>query len=174
MQTPSSLPHGYSWVDLLPYVLATLIGVSTRWIPLWQDRKKPDADVHETHARAGKVEAETRKIDAENAKSFGEAIVALSGKVSESHNEIYLQRDRHSKQVEFLQERVEFLSEQIQTVTEKEELARQRSHRAVGEVQRCVLTIRDYEEKMRNCERPIEFTPFNFKSYKDIMDGEDC
>lgn len=172
MQTPSSLPHGYSWVDLLPYILATLIGVSTRWIPLWQDRKKPDADVHETHARAGRAEAEGRRIDAEAGKSFGEAIVALSDKITETHNEIYLQRERHTKQLEFMQARIEFLSEQVQTATDKEQEVRERSHRAVGEVQRCVLTIRDYEEKMRNCDAPIEFRPFKFRSYEDIMDGE--
>jgi tellurite resistance-related uncharacterized protein len=173
MQTPSALPHGYSWVDLLPYVLGVLIGVSTRWIPLWQDRKKPDAVVHETHARAGRAEAETRKLDAEAGKSFGEAIVALSDKITESHNEIYLQRERHIKQVEFIQGRVEFLQEQVEHKTADEQKARERSHRAVAEVQRCILTIRDYEERMRNCKSPIEFTPFKFKSYENIMDGKE-
>lgn len=172
MQTPNALPHSYSWADVLPYLVALLIGASTRYIPLWLDRKKPDAEIHETHARAGKAEAESRRIDAEAGKSFGEAIVALSDKITESHNEIYLQRERHIKQVEFLQERVEFLQSQVVRKTDDEALARERSHDAIDEVQRCVTVIRKYEEKMLTADPPIEFTPFIVKPYKEIMKGK--
>lgn len=164
MQGTPSVPHG-SWLDVLPYIFVWLIGVSTRWIPLWQNRKKPDAEVHESRARAGKTEAETRKIDAEAGKSFGEVIVALSDKITESHEEIEKQRERHSKQVEFLQS-------QIELKTDSEQVARVRSHRAIAEVQRCIMAIRGYEERMRNCDPPIEFTEFDFKSYEDIMKDE--
>lgn len=162
MQATPQVPHG-SWVDVLPYVIVWLIGVSTRWIPLWQNRKKPDAEIHETYARASKTEAETRKIDAEAGKSFGEVIVALSDKITESHDEIEKQRERHAKQVEFLQN-------QIEIKTDSEQVARIRAHNAIAEVQRCVMAIRDYEEKMRNCDPVIQFKPFDFKSYEEIMD----
>ena len=162
MQQPPNVPHGLGFEVWHGFLASTILATVTA-IKLWLNRKKPDAEVHETEARTGKTWAETRKIDAEASKSFGEVILAMSDKLSEAQREIENQRERHASQVTFLQS-------QIEHKDESEQVARIRSHKAIAEVQRCVMTIRDYEEKMRQDD--VTFHPFDFKSYEDIMETE--
>lgn len=159
MQAPPNVPHGFS-LELWHGFFATTVLAILAAVRLWLNRKKPSADVHESEARTGKTWAET-------SKSFGEAMSAMLEKIAELQDTMERQRDRHEKQVLFLQGQVEIK-------TESEQLARERSHRAIAEVQRCIMAIRDYEEMMRGCDPPVEFTTFDFKTYEEIMsDGKD-
>jgi len=157
MQGSNSFPHG--WSEVLPYILAALIGASTRWLPSWQNRKKPEADVGESIARAKRTDAETRKLDAEAGKTFGEVVVAFSTKLTEANQEIAEQRERHVK-------RLEFLEQQLLHRQEQEETARSRAHDAMDEVNRAVAAIKKYE--MILTEKKIEFVPFTVKTFKEI------
>ncbi len=159
MQTPPSVPHG-SWRELLPYVIFSFLAGSLGWVKVWLDRKKPDAEIHETQARTARTNAEARKLDAEASRDIGEIVVAMSAKITEAQQLYDEQRERHARQVEFFQRQVEIK-------TDSEQLARDRAHAALAEVQRCILIVRDYEERMRAA--GIQVVPFEVKTYEEIM-----
>lgn len=163
-------PHGFALEKWHGFLASTILA-SLAAIRLYLNRNKPDAEVHESRARTGKTLAETRQIDAESAKSFSEVMLAMSDKIAQLHENQSSQQERHNKQVEFLQSQVKIRTEAEREALAKEQLARDRAHDFAGEVQRCVARIRDYEEIMRHAEPPIDFIPFDCKTYDEIMNG---
>jgi hypothetical protein len=159
-------PHGFI-LEKWHGFFATTILATLAAIRLYLNRKKPSQDIHESTARIGKLAAESRQVDAEASKSFSETMMVMLGKISELTEGQAEMRDRHSKQVEFLQSQVEIKTLAEREAISKEETARERSHRAIAEVQRCIMAIRDYEEMLRT--QSIVFQPFDFKPYEEIM-----
>lgn len=165
-------PHGFALEKWHGFLATTILAICAA-IKLYLNRKKPDAEIHESRARTGKTLAETRQIDAEAAKSFSEVMLAMSGKIAELHENQAQQRERHIKQVEFLQTQMEIRTEAEREALAKEQKARDRAHDFAGEVQRCLVRIRDYEEMLRAIEPPITFIPFDSRRYEEIMKGKD-
>jgi hypothetical protein len=76
-------------------------------------------------------------------------------------------RDKLAEQSErvHLQE-VEFLRKQLSYKEQLEVISRNRMHRTLNEVQRCVIHIRTLEDGARG---RVEFVPFVVKTYEDIV-----
>ena len=75
---------------------------------------------------------------------------------------------------------LQFLREQLRHRGNLEVQARNRTHDALSEVQRCLMTIREHEEKLREHEaymrgKGVPFTPFQpfvFKTYDEIIGND--
>jgi hypothetical protein len=159
-------PHGFM-LEKWHGFFATTILATLAAIRLYLNRKKPLQDIHESTARIGKLAAESRQVDADAAKSFSETMMVMLSKISDLTEGQAQMRERHAKQVEFLQSQVEIKTAAEQDAMEKEQIARERSHRAIAEIQRCIMAIRDYEEMLRGDD--VKFEAFDFKPYEEIM-----
>lgn len=148
MQSPPQVPHGTGLEVWHGFAVSTIVATLTA-VKLWLNRKKPNAEVHETESRAERTFAEARRIDADASKSLGEVLVSMSRQLAEAQLTI---------------------REDLENKTHAEEVARVRSHKAIAEVQRCVMKIRDYEELLRV--NNIPFERFEFKTNEQIMNGK--
>lgn len=114
------------------------------------------------------VRAELEKTGDQTYAELGHVVLELTDK-ERARLEEALQRvtvrleEVHAKELQFLQE-------QLRHRGNLEVQARNRTHSALAEVQRGLMTIRAYEEAMREAKVPFE--PFTFKSYDDII-GDD-
>ena len=116
----------------------------------------------------GQRQAELEKTGDQSYAELGHVVLELTDK-ERARLEDALQRvtvrldEVHQKELQFLQE-------QLRHRGNLEVQARNRTHSALAEVQRCVMTIRAYEEVMR--EKDLQFQPFVFKTYEEII-GDD-
>ena len=113
-------------------------------------------------------QAELEKTGDQSYAELGHVVLELTdkerGRLSEELQRVTVRLEEvHQKEIQFLQE-------QLRHRGNLEVQARNRTHAALAEVQRCVMTIRAYEEAMR--ERDVEFEPFPFKTYEEII-GDD-
>lgn len=148
MQSPPQVPHGTGLEVWHGFAVSTIVATITA-IKLWLNRNKPRAEIHETDARAERTFAEARRIDADASKSLGDVLVSMSRQLAEAQQTI---------------------REDLENKTHAEETARARSHKALQEVQRCVMRIRDYEELLRT--NKVSFETFEFKTNEQIMNGK--
>ena len=89
-----SLPH------LLYLALAGFVGYFARkghnWLNVWINRKKPEAEIHETEARADKTRAEATKINADTIERWLTRVDQMRAKVdsiSEQRDALRLQNE---------------------------------------------------------------------------------
>lgn len=111
---------------------------------------------------------ELEKTGDQSYAELGHVVLELTDK-ERGRLEAGLQRVAEQAEKVHIQQ-LQFLQEQLRHQGNLEVQARNRSHRALAEVQRCLMTIRAYEEQMRTGE--VAFEPFTFKSYDDII-GDD-
>lgn len=152
MQQLSNVPHG-SGIELWHGFALSTIFATLAAVRLWLNRNKPSSEVYETNARAEKTRAEARRIDADSSAALGEIFRGMSAQALELH------------------EHIRFLQSEVQGKTNAEQQARDRSHDAIAEVQRCIFRIRDYEELLTNA--GVKFEKFEIKNYKQIMGTEE-
>jgi predicted CopG family antitoxin len=143
---------------LYPVILASLASVGSACIALYGQ--------HLIYKRQRKAELD--KTGDQSYAELGHVVLELTdkerGRLSEELQRVTVRLEEvHQKEIQFLQE-------QLRHRGNLEVQARNRTHAALAEVQRCVMTIRAYEEAMR--ERDVEFQPFPFKTYEEII-GDD-
>ena len=140
-------------------VVTTLIGAPLAafialWFQRWQYKRQRQTELEksgdQSYAELGHVVLEL--TDKERGR-LEEAIERVTVRLEEIH-----------------QKELQFLQEQLRHRGNLEVQARNRTHAALAEVQRCVMTIRAHEEIMRTRELP--FAPFVFKTYEEII-GDD-
>ena len=159
MQTPPDIPHG-GWHESWIQWIITAILASSGWIKFWHFSKKTDSDIHETDARTERTHAETRKLNFDNSADLGQVMGVLIERQMAAQEAADARRERYLAQIDDLQSRL--------VKKEAEETAeRAGKHRAMAEVQRCIMAIRDYEELLRA--KDYEQTPFKIKTYEDII-----
>lgn len=139
---------------IIAVVGAPLAALIALWFNAWQFKRTRQHELEKTgdqsYAELGHVVLEL--TDKERAR-----LEQALQRVAEQAEKV------HAKELHFLQE-------QLRHRGNLEVQARNRTHSALAEVQRCVMTIRSYEEMLRR--ESVEFTPFSFKSYEEII-GED-
>lgn len=81
------------------YILASFLGGGTaaKLISLWLNRRKPNAEIHETEARAGKTRAEARKINAEADVEFNGIIERLHARIDQMQAGVDVIRDERDE-----------------------------------------------------------------------------
>lgn len=114
------------------------------------------------------LQAEIEKTGDQSYTELGHVVLELTDKerarLEQALQRVAEQAEKvHAKELEFLQT-------QLRHRGNLEVQARNRTHSALAEVQRCVMTIRSHEELMRRSN--IVFEPFAFKTYDDII-GDD-
>lgn len=114
------------------------------------------------------VQAELEKTGDQSYTELGHVVLELTDK-ERGRLEAALQRVAEQAEKVHTQE-LQFLQEQLRHRGNLEVQARNRAHSALSEVQRGLMTIRAYEEAMREAKVPFE--PFTFKSYDEIL-GDD-
>lgn len=149
MQGLPDIPHG-AWREVWPfYLLATLLG-SSGWVKVWWDSRK--------------LRSESRQIDAATAQSqaaaVGEIVKSISKALIDANSQVTQQRTEHAKEIAFLQE-------QLDHRQAREETARDNTHRAIAEIQRCIMRIRELEDSLK--EQDIPFEAFVMKSHAEIV-----
>lgn len=86
------------WVQTAFYIVASFIGGGGAYklFNIWLNRKKPQAEVHESLARAGKTHAETRKIHAESEAHSADVVSRITLRLEQMQirkDEIAAERD---------------------------------------------------------------------------------
>lgn len=139
---------------IIAVVGAPLAALIALWFNAWQHKRNRQLELEKTgdqsYAELGHVVLEL--TDKERAR-LEEALQ----RVAEQAEKV------HAKELQFLQE-------QLRHRGNLEVQARNRTHAALAEVQRCVMTIRAHEEAMRA--NDVTFIPFAFKTYEQII-GDD-
>src|SRR5688572_2492748 len=123
MQQPPNVPHGSGLEVWHGFAISTVLATIAA-IKLWLNRNKPRSDVEETDARTKRTLAESRKIDAEAGKTFGEVVLAFSNALTEANQALMDAGERHSKQLLHREK--------------QEEAARARAHDIGDELNRAV------------------------------------
>jgi chromosome segregation ATPase len=152
-------------------IAGTLLGVSATLLGTWLNRKRRSsvrAEDRKTHAEATKLEIESIADLYEQLRATRAELTAIIHEGAEKSREL---RELHAKQIEFLQSQVEIKTEAEFDARQNEQKVRTRFHASQNEIQRCIFRMRDYEELIRKCEPKVEFVPFDFTPYKDIMEG---
>lgn len=150
MQQPPNVPHGSGLEVWHGFAVSTILATLAA-IKLWLNRKKPNADIHESIARTKRTDAETRKLDAEAGKTFGEVVLEFANALTEANQAMADQGARHATQLLHREK--------------QEEAARRRAHDIADELNRAVGVIKHYEIAMT--EARIEFVPFQVKTFKE-------
>jgi predicted CopG family antitoxin len=136
---------------IIAIVGAPLAALIALWFNAWQHKRTRQAEMEKTgdqsYAELGHVVLEL--TDKERGR-LEESIERVTVRLEEIH-----------------QKELQFLQEQLRHRGNLEVQARNRTHAALAEVQRCVMAIRAHEEIMRNGELP--FAPFVFKTYEEII-----
>jgi predicted CopG family antitoxin len=115
-----------------------------------------------------KNQTELEKSSDQSYTELGHVVLELTDK---ERGRLEAALDRVARRAEEVHAKeLQFLQEQLRHRTNLEIQARNRTHDALSEVQRCVLTLREHEELMRK--KGIGFEPFVFKTYDEIL-GED-
>lgn len=139
---------------IIAVVGAPLAALIALWFNAWQHKRNRQAELEKTgeqsYADLGHVVLEL--TDKERGR-LEEALQRVTVRLEEVH-----------------QKELQFLQEQLRHRGNLEVQARNRTHSALAEVQRCVMTIRAHEETMRS--NSLAFEPFIFKTYEQII-GED-
>ncbi len=152
-------------------ILLALITPSLALIGVWLTRKR----LSSVKAEDKKTGAETQRLQIQIQGDLWDQLhrtrTELTETVNESAEKARELRELHAKQVEFLQAQVEIKTEAEYEARHKEQKARDRFHASQNEIQRCIFVIHHYEELLRHCQPKIEFTPFDFTPYKEIMEG---
>jgi hypothetical protein len=140
------------WRDVIMVLVgAPLAALIALWFSAWQHKRNRQAEVEKTgdqsYAELGHVVLEL--TDKERAR-LEEALERVTVRLEEVHAK-----------------EIEFLHEQLRHRGNLEVQARNRTHSALAEVQRCVMTIRAHEELLRKEHK--EFMPFTFRTYEQII-----
>lgn len=140
------------WRDVIAVIVgAPLAALIALWFNAWQHKRNRQAELEksgdQSYAELGHVVLEL--TDKERGR-LEEAIERVTVRLEEIH-----------------QKELQFLQEQLRHRGNLEVQARNRTHAALAEIQRCVMAIRAHEEIMRN--RELSFAPFVFKTYEDII-----
>jgi hypothetical protein len=139
---------------IIAVVGAPLAALIALWFNAWQFKRNRHVELEkagdQSYAELGHVVLELTDKERARLESALQRVAEQAEKV-------------HAKELEFLQQ-------QLRHRGNLEVQARNRTHSALAEVQRCVMTIRAHEEMLRVAH--VEFMPFHFKSYEEII-GED-
>ena len=85
--------------------------------------------------------------------------------VNDERKELSDRSDKiHAQQVKFLQDSLRYRAT-------LEVIARENAHNAMGEVWRCQLQIRTYEDMLKDAD--VEFQPFQIRGYDDLRSKSD-
>ena len=139
---------------IMAFVGAPLAALIALWFNAWQFKRTK--------------QTELEKTGDQSYAELGHVVLELTDK-ERARLEQALQRVAEQAEKVHAQE-LQFLQEQLRHRGNLEVQARNRTHAALAEVQRCVMTIRAYEEEMR--EQKLAFAPFVFKTYEEII-GDD-
>lgn len=148
MQNSSSASHWLDGLTRLGSVGTFLLGIAAL-IGAWVARKKRSTQ----NAEILKLEGEAELDRAGAADKYGRLALEMVDKVRET------------------QKVIGFLEQQLRYRSQMEVIARNRTHRAIGELQAAVLAIREREELLRTAK--VEFTEYRVKTQEEIFGQED-
>lgn len=163
------LQPSLTWAVVWHDAIVAAIVASGTWLTIWANRK-----------RRSSVKAEDRKSDADVIKLNAESLAEIYRQLREARNEVATivrrnadeikeLKSHHAAEEEFLRNQIEIRTRSEYEALKKEQRVRDRFHDAAGELQNCILRIRDYEEVLRTSNPAIVFTPYNFKPYEELM-----
>lgn len=123
-------------------------------------------------------QAELEKTGDQSYAELGHVVLELTDKERARLEEALARVAEQAEKVHA--QELQFLQEQLRHRGNLEVQARNRTHAALAEVQRCIMTIREHEELLKEHEsyfkgRELPFTPFRafiFKTYEEII-GDD-
>lgn len=156
-------------VPLWATLFIAFLSVSGTLFVGWLNRKRFStlkAEDHKTDAEARRLEVQSISELYTQLRDTRAELAVIVAEATERAQEV---RERHANQVEFLQGQIEARAASEAQAKGKEQVVRDRFHAASGELQRCILIIREYESVMSRCVPPVIFTPFDFKPYEEIM-----
>ncbi len=153
------------WLAIVGPLFTLIAGIAGSWL----NRK-----------RKSSVRAEDRKSEAEATRLEVASLADIYGQLRDARNEVAAivranteesreLKAHHESEEVFLRSQIEIRTQSEFEAKENEKKVRDRFHAANGEIQRCILRIRDYEEILRAANPAIMFTPFDFKPYEEIM-----
>ena len=152
-------------------IVLALITPTLALAGVWLSRKRRSS----VKAEDTKTSTETQRLQIQIQGDLWEQLhstrTELTDIIHESAQKTRELRELHAKQIEFLQSQVEIKTEAEFDAHQKEQKVRDRFHASQNEIQRCIFVIHHYEEILRRCEPKLEFVPFDFTPYKDIMEG---
>jgi len=102
MQSPT-IPIPHTLTDFLWWLLAGFLatGGGVAWWVAWKNRKKPEAEVHESEARTAKSFAEVRSLDLQTSITAGEAVLRMVQQLAFSriaNEELHKENERLSNE----------------------------------------------------------------------------
>lgn len=75
-------PPALSGYHLLAYAITAILSASIGFFTAWLNRKKPQAEVHESEARTQRTLAEVRSIDLQSNLSAGDMVLRMVDRLS--------------------------------------------------------------------------------------------
>lgn len=140
-------------------VILGLIAVSGTWLAGWVNRK-----------RRSSVRAEDDRIAAEARNLEIQSISQLLSELRETRAELESEIRNGREKAEESRRQQHFLREQVRYHEELTILARQATHAAINEVQRCVIAIHFREEMLARHGIPMDgLAPFEPKDHEEIV-----
>lgn len=161
------------WYEVWIFVLIAVISATGGIVGTLLTRKKPSL----SESEEDKNRSEARLDRAQAREAEGRLSMSLLDKLGET------------------QKTITFLEQELQRRGDMETIARNQKHRALGEVERCMFTIHDYEESMhlalaavdlliedcaddakrkplRDLRDELRFSPFKVRNYSDMIGGD--
>ena len=152
-------------------VLGIVVPATAVYFATWLNRKKPSSVKVEDKKTENEAQYQLVQTLANVSLQLKNANVELAQTFDENIRKGRELREVHAGQIQFLQAQVSAKDEKIYEAAQAEKTVRGRFHASQNEIQRCIFKIRDYEELLRHCKPKIDFAPFDFTPYADLLEG---